>query len=143
MAATRLRRPGHPRRPGRRRIHAIAAPLATVALIAGVTAGCDAAHKALDCVRTADAVADSITDLQESAEHAALYPHQADRSVDDIKQNLHKIGDRTDDADLNKAVDDLDRAVDNVRTAVKHGDNTPDLSPVTDAAGELSKTCTS
>jgi hypothetical protein len=32
--------------------------------------------------------------------------------------------------------------VENVRTAIKNGDNTPDISPVTDAAGELTKVCT-
>jgi hypothetical protein len=32
--------------------------------------------------------------------------------------------------------------VSNVRTAVRNGDETPDVSPVTDAAGELTKVCT-
>ena len=54
-----------------------------------------------------------------------------------------KISDKTDDTDVNKAVDDLDKAVDNVREAIKNGDDTPDISPVTDAAGELTKVCTS
>jgi hypothetical protein len=34
------------------------------------------------------------------------------------------------------------KAVGNVRTAIKNGDRTPDVSPVTDAAGELTKVCT-
>jgi hypothetical protein len=53
-----------------------------------------------------------------------------------------EVGDQTDDADVNKAVDDLQKAVTNVRDAVKNGDETPDISPVTDAAGELTKVCT-
>ncbi|MEU8715093.1 hypothetical protein [Streptomyces sp. NPDC048663] len=124
-----------------RRITAIAAVTATAALTLGLT-GCDAVDKALDCVQTADSIADSVTDLQQAVENAADDPTKTDASLDSIQSNLGKIGDRTDDADVNKAVDDLDRAVDNVRTALKNGDSTPDVTPVTDAAGELTKVCT-
>ncbi|MFI6016098.1 hypothetical protein ACIBCP_00625 [Streptomyces sp. NPDC051287] len=124
-----------------RRITAIAAVTATAALTLGLT-GCDAVDKALDCVQTADSIADSVTDLQQAVENAADDPTKTDASLDSIQSNLGKIGDRTDDADVNKAVDDLDKAVDNVRTALKNGDSTPDVTPVTDAAGELTKVCT-
>lgn len=43
---------------------------------------------------------------------------------------------------MNKAVDDVDKAVDNVRQAIKDGDATPDVGPVVDAASELTKVCT-
>ena len=76
-------------------------------------------------------------------ENAANDPTQADQSLNSIEQNLKKIGDKTDNADVNKAVDDLNKAVANVRTAIKNGDQTPDVGPVTDAAGELTKVCTS
>ncbi|MEV7148463.1 hypothetical protein AB0O05_18405 [Streptomyces sp. NPDC093084] len=124
-----------------RRITAIAAVTATAALTLGLT-GCDAVDKALDCVQTADSIADSVTDLQQAVENAADDPTKTDASLDSIQSNLGKIGDKTDDADVNKAVDDLDKAVDNVRTALKNGDSTPDVTPVTDAAGELTKVCT-
>ncbi|MEU8932650.1 hypothetical protein AB0D30_22540 [Streptomyces sp. NPDC048409] len=124
-----------------RRITAIAAVTATAALTLGLT-GCDAVDKALDCVQTADSIADSVTDLQQAVENAADDPTRTDASLDSIQSNLGKIGDKTDDADVNKAVDDLDKAVDNVRTALKNGDSTPDVTPVTDAAGELTKVCT-
>ncbi|MCX4575241.1 hypothetical protein [Streptomyces sp. NBC_01571] len=124
----------------RRRTAAIAVAAALVALPAAV--GCDAVNKALDCVQTADAIADSVTNLQQAVENAANDPTQTDQSLNAIEQNLDKIGDKTDNADVNKAVDDLGKAVDNVRTAVRNGDNTPDISPVTDAAGELTKVCT-
>ncbi|MER6462252.1 hypothetical protein ACWC4D_33020 [Streptomyces sp. NPDC001288] len=124
-----------------RRITAIAAVTATAALTLGLT-GCDAVDKALDCVQTADSIADSVTDLQQAVENAADDPTRTDASLDSIQSNLGKIGDKTDDADVNKAVDDLDRAVDNVRTALRNGDSTPDVTPVTDAAGELTKVCT-
>ncbi|MFI5871973.1 hypothetical protein ACIBAH_05930 [Streptomyces sp. NPDC051445] len=131
------------RRPHRRRRTLIAAATAAVALTVGLTVtGCDAVNKALDCVQTADSIADSVTDLQQAVENAANDPTQTQESLTSIENNLDKIGDKTDNADVNKAVDDLRAAVTNVRTAVESGDNTPDLSPVTDAAGELTKVCT-
>lgn len=133
MAASRHRR--------LRRTAVTAATVATIALTAGLTTGCDAVDKALDCVRTADAIADSVTELQQAVENTDD-PTQWEESLDSIDKNLGKIGDQTDNADVNKAVDDLGKAVDNVRTSVKNGDETPDLSPVTDAAGELTKVCT-
>ena len=117
------------------------ATVATIALTAGLTTGCDAVDKALDCVRTADAIADSVTELQQAVENPDD-PPQWEESLDSIDKNLGEIGDQTDNADVNTAVDDLGKAVDNVRTSVKNGDETPDLSPVTDAAGELTKVCT-
>jgi predicted nucleic acid-binding Zn-ribbon protein len=126
----------------RSRIAIAAAAIAAVGLTAGLTTGCDAVNKALDCVQTADAIADSVTELQQAVENASNDPTQLDESLASIDKNLDKIGDKTDDADVNKAVDDLNKAVDNVRTAIKNGDETPDISPVTSAAGELTKVCT-
>ncbi len=126
----------------RSRIAIAAAAVAAVGLTAGLTTGCDAVNKALDCVQTADAIADSVTELQQAVENASNDPTQIDQSLDTIDKNLDKIGDKTDNTDVNKAVDDLQKAVTNVRDAVKNGDETPDISPVTDAAGELTKVCT-
>ena len=133
MAASRHRRL-------RRTVTAVAT-VATIALTAGLTTGCDAVDKALDCVRTADAIADSVTELQQAVENADD-PTQWEESLNSIDKNLDRIGDQTDNTDVNQAVDDLGKAVDNVRTSVENGDETPDLSPVTDAAGELTKVCT-
>ncbi|MFR9790968.1 hypothetical protein ACL07V_20295 [Streptomyces sp. MB22_4] len=120
----------------------LAVIVATAVLTAGLVGGCDTVHKAMDCVQTADTIADSVTDLQQAVENAAHDPGQADSALDAIEGNLKKIGDKTDDADVNKAVDDLGKAVGNVRTAIREGDRTPDVGPVTDAAGELTKVCT-
>ncbi|MGW5657685.1 hypothetical protein [Streptomyces humi] len=130
------------RRRGRRTSTAIAAVAATTALTAALLTGCDTVDKALDCVQTADSIADSVTELQQAVENAANDPTQADTSLDAIQRNLKKIGDRTDDTDVNKAVDGLQKAVDDVRTSIRNGDSTPDVTPVTDAAGELTKVCT-
>ncbi|WP_128378637.1 hypothetical protein [Streptomyces cavernae] len=124
----------------RRRTAALAVTAVLVALPAAV--GCAAVDKALDCVQTAETIADSVTDLQQAVENAANDPTQTTEALDSIDKNLDTIGDKTDNADINKAVDDLQKAVTNVRDAVKNGDETPDISPVTDAAGELTKVCT-
>ncbi|MEU5308206.1 hypothetical protein [Streptomyces sp. NPDC021562] len=128
------------RRRGRRTTALAAA--ATTALAVALLTGCGTVDTALDCVRTADSIADGVTGLQQAVENAADDPTRTDASLDAIQRNLKKIGDRTDDTDVNKAVDDLQQAVDHVRTAIRNGDPTPDVTPVTDAAGELTKVCT-
>lgn len=127
----------------RHRRIAIAITSVLIAVPAGVgLVGCSAVEKALDCVQTADAIAESVTDLQQAVEKAGDDPTQADEALDKIDKNINEIGDKTDNADVNKAVDDLEKAVGNVRDSIDGGDATPDLSPVVDAAGELTKVCT-
>jgi uncharacterized protein YoxC len=125
--------------PARRRI---ALTLATAALLVPVTVGCSAIDKALDCVETADAIATSVDKLQQAVSTATDDPTQAREALDDIDRELKSLGDKTDNADLSKAVDDLNAGVDNVRKSIENGDSTPDIKPVTDAAGEIGKVCT-
>lgn len=120
----------------------IALTLATAALIVPITVGCSAIDKALDCVETADAIATSVDKLQQAVSSAGDDPAQARQALDDIDKELKNLGDKTDNADLSKAVDDLGTGVDNVRKAIENGDTTPDVKPVTDAAGEIGKVCT-
>ena len=127
----------------RRRITTLAGAVAAVALTVGLTTGCDAVNKALDCVQTAEAIADSVNDLQQAVQTAADDPTQLEESLASIDKNLDDIGDKTDNADVNKAVDSLQKAVTDTQTAVENGDTTPDISGITDAAGELTKVCTS
>jgi hypothetical protein len=126
----------------RRRTAAVAATLAAVVLTAGLTTGCDAVDKALNCVETADAVADAVTDLQQAVENAADDPGRTEEAVDAVGDSLDKIDTETGDADLDKAAKDLRDALVEVTDAIDNGDETPDLSGVTDAAGELTKVCT-
>ncbi|MGW3497161.1 hypothetical protein [Streptomyces sp. NPDC001020] len=128
----------------RHRRRTATAALAVVAVLAamGASTGCDAIDRAIDCVHTADAIADRVTGLQQAVENAANDPAQTDKSLDSIEKDLDKIGDTTDDVDVDKAVEGLRKAVTNVRTAVRNGDSPPDLRPLTDAAGELTKVCT-
>ncbi|MET9801373.1 hypothetical protein [Streptomyces sp. NPDC006368] len=123
----------------RRRTAALATAAALV--LTGLV-GCGALNTTLDCVRTADAIATSVNRLSQAASTATNDPTQLTEALDAIDRELATLKDTTDNADLSKAVDDLTKGVDNVRTAVKNGDNTPDITPVTDAATEIGKVCT-
>ncbi|MFF2526038.1 hypothetical protein [Streptomyces liangshanensis] len=122
----------------RRTALAAAAAMLTVSAVAG----CGALDKALDCVQTAEAISDSVGNLQQAISDAGDDPLKIDDALRGIDNELDNLNDTTDNADLSKAVDQLSDGVDNVRTAVKDGDNSPDLTPITDAATEIGKICT-
>ncbi|GGY29118.1 hypothetical protein [Streptomyces omiyaensis] len=114
-----------------------AAALTTLALT-----GCGALDKAMDCVKTADAIATSVGNLQQAVSNASNDVTQIEESLNSISTELGNLKNTTDNADLSKAVDDLTKGVETVRDAVKNGDTTPDIAPVTDAATEIGKVCT-
>lgn len=120
----------------------IALSIATAALLVPAAAGCAALDKAIECVETADAIATSVGNLQDAVATGTSDLTQARESLDAIDRELGNLGEKTDNADLSKAVDDLKAGVTNVRTAIENGDATPDVSPVTDAATEIGKVCT-
>ncbi|MDX3059720.1 hypothetical protein PV394_32085 [Streptomyces sp. NE06-03E] len=126
----------------RRRHHRTALAVTATLLTLTAAAGCGAVDKALDCVRTADAIATSVDSLQQAISSASDDPTQASEALDQIDKDLKDLGDTTDNADLSKAVDDLQAGVTNVRESLDKGDATPDISPVTDAATEIGKVCT-
>lgn len=123
------------------RHHRTALAVTAALLTITAAAGCAAVDKALDCVRTADAIATSVDNLQQAISNASNDPTQASEALDEIDKELKNLGDTTDNADLSKAVDDLQAGVTNVRSAVEKGDATPDITPVTDAATEIGKVC--
>ncbi|MFC8224679.1 hypothetical protein [Streptomyces sp. NPDC057287] len=125
-----------------RRHHRTALAVTATLLTFTAAAGCGAVDKALDCVRTADAIATSVNNLQQAVSNASDDPTQASESLDQIDKELKDLGDTTDNADLSKAVDDLQAGVTNVRDSIDKGDATPDITPVTDAAAEIGKVCT-
>ncbi|GAA2441269.1 hypothetical protein GCM10010433_47860 [Streptomyces pulveraceus] len=120
----------------------ITVALTLTALTLTAATGCGAVDKALDCVRTADAIATSVDNLQQAVSNATNDPTQASEALDDIQKSLDDLGDKTDNADLGKAVEDLQAGVGNVRDSIDKGDATPDITPVTDAATEIGKVCT-
>ncbi|WP_406394860.1 hypothetical protein [Streptomyces sp. NBC_00887] len=124
-----------------RRHHRTALAVTATLLTLTAAVGCGAVDKALDCVRTADAIATSVDNLQQAISNASNDPTQASEALDEIDKELKNLGDTTDNADLSKAVDDLQAGVTNVRGSIEKGDATPDITPVTDAAGEIGKVC--
>ncbi|QTA32283.1 hypothetical protein [Streptomyces sp. CA-256286] len=118
--------------------------LATAAAVLTLTTavGCAGLDKALDCVRTADAIATSVGNLQQAVSSASEDITQASEALDDIDRELKKLDDTTDNADLSKAVDDLQAGVTSVRESIEKGDATPDITPVTNVATEIGKVCT-
>ncbi|MET9646839.1 hypothetical protein ACFZB6_02875 [Streptomyces syringium] len=124
-----------------RRTTAIAA-LAVVALAVPLAAGCGAAEKAVDCARLVVDVGKDVDDLQRAVGSAADDPGKADEALDTLDADVKKLKDKTDNPDLEKVVDHFQSAVANARKAVERNER-PDLGPVKDAAGELTKVCTS
>ncbi|MEU5715592.1 hypothetical protein AB0G71_07330 [Streptomyces sp. NPDC020403] len=124
------------------RHHRTALAVTATLLTLTAAAGCGAVDTALDCVRTADAIATSVDNLQQAISSASDDPTQASEALDRIDKELKDLGDTTDNADLGKAVDDLQAGVTNVRASLEKGDAAPDITPVTDAAGEIGKVCT-
>ncbi|MGW8602440.1 hypothetical protein ACWGLB_26275 [Streptomyces sp. NPDC055893] len=120
----------------------LALAVATTAALTTVLSGCGALDKAMDCVKTADAIATSVSNLQQAVSNASNDATQIEESLNSISTELGNLKNTTDNADLSKAVDDLTKGVDTVRAAVKNGDTTPDITPVTDAATEIGKVCT-
>ncbi|MEV0849506.1 hypothetical protein AB0J21_27150 [Streptomyces sp. NPDC049954] len=126
----------------RHRRLALAAAATALLLTTPTLTACSTVDTALDCARTADTVADSVTRLQQAVDNAGNAPLDADDDLRAIDDNLADLKDRTDNADLGKAADHLADAVTAVRTSIDNGDRTPDLGPATEAAGEITKVCT-
>ncbi|MFF4869826.1 hypothetical protein ACWDUX_09310 [Streptomyces sp. NPDC003444] len=120
----------------------LALAVATAATLTTVLSGCAALDTAMDCVKTADAIATSVSNLQQAVSNASNDPTQIEEALTSISTELGNLKNTTDNADLSQAVDDLTKGVDSVRTAVKNGDTTPDITPITNAAGEVTKVCT-
>lgn len=116
---------------------ALAATLSISALSA-----CDAISTAMDCANTAVAITDGANDLQQAVSQAGNSPQDAQNALNQIETNLKKVGDQTDNADLSKAISSMNTAVKNVRTSLENGNSAPDITPVADAAKEISKVCT-
>jgi hypothetical protein len=114
-----------------------AAGLSTAALV-GCSAG--AVDRALDCAQTAATVARDVQDLQNVVGNAGNSPQDAATALDRISQDLKNLGKKTSGADVSKAVDELQKAVRNARTAADSG-TVPDVTPVAYAAGALTKVC--
>ncbi|WP_399090396.1 hypothetical protein ACGH2B_18100 [Streptomyces sp. BBFR2] len=132
---TRSTRP-HRRRP----VATVLAALAATALAIPALTGCGAVDTAMDCARTATAVVNGVDKLQKTAQGAADNPEQTEKALDGLDRDLKGIGDATGDPDLTKALKSMNDGIDNARKALQDGKD-PDLQPLADAAGELTKVC--
>ena len=126
--------------PSRARRLALAVVVPAVLAAAALT-GCSAVDKALSCAQTAATVASDVQNLQDAISNAGDNPQAAANALDQISSDLKAIDADTGDADVSAAVKSLTQAVDNAQAAAEKGD-VPDISPVVDAAGELTKVCT-
>lgn len=117
----------------------IAAVAVAAVLTVPALTSCDAISTAMDCANTAVAITDGANDLQQAVSQAGNSPQDAQNALSQIDQNLKKIGDQTDNADLRKAIDSMNTAVKNVRTSIEGGNSAPDITPVADAASEISR----
>lgn len=142
--ARRRRSPGSgaaPRPARRRTAMTAASAAAALALAVPALSACSAVETALDCAQTATAIGQNVDNLQQAISNGADNPAEAQQALDKIDKNLDALGDKSDNADIGKAVDDLSRGVKNAQQALDQG-KTPDTTPIESAASELTKICT-
>ncbi|POX40810.1 hypothetical protein C3486_12375 [Streptomyces sp. Ru73] len=118
-----------------------ASAVAAVALALPALSACGAVETAMDCAQTAAAIGQNVDQLQQAFAGGADNPAEAQQALDKIDKNLDALGDKTDNADIGKAVDDLTRGVKDAQQALDQG-KTPDTAPISSAASELTKICT-
>lgn len=115
-----------------------AALICVPAMLGLVACGPD---NAVSCARAADALSESVGTLGEALKDAVLYPENADQSIERIRGNLDDIRKEHHDKHVLISIDDMEKALDNVKEAVDHGDKTPDLTPVLSATSQIAKAC--
>ncbi|MGW2596475.1 hypothetical protein [Streptomyces klenkii] len=125
-----------------RRTPLVLAATALAALAVPLAAGCSTAQKAVDCARLGIEISNDVDDLQRSVTDTATDTDNAGKILDNLEKDTKKLKDKSSNVDVGKALDHLQKAAGNVRDSLRD-DKTPDLTPLTDAAGELSKVCTS
>jgi hypothetical protein len=130
------------RRPGLR----AAGGAVALALAAAALTGCNSVTRALDCAKSAATIAGDVQDLQSTATNIGQVSDASRRratldAFDKVQSDISSLGDRTDDSGVSDALGRLGTAVHGARTTAADG-GTPDLRPVTDAAGNLTDVCT-
>jgi hypothetical protein len=125
----------------RRRFTALTTAAAAVTLTAALATGCNP-DDSLDCLTNADSIADSITTINRAGADAIKDPTRTEESITTIEKNLDKINDQTDDGKVDKAVDDLNEAVEDYNKAILNGDTNPDSGRIDAAADKLKTVCT-
>jgi maltose-binding protein MalE len=127
--------------------HSITRPaaLAAAALIAVLplsVVSCSAAQKAMDCGNTAVTVGNDIGKVGAAYNNSTNDPAAAGRALAGLRTDLDKIGKNAKSTDVSNAVSDMQRQTDKVQQAID-AKQVPDLTPLGDAAGNLTKVCAS
>ncbi|MGW4697273.1 hypothetical protein ACWEO1_33395 [Kitasatospora cineracea] len=116
--------------------------VAALALVLPLSAvSCSAAEKAVSCANTAVQIASDVAQLGSAYDSAEQDPVAAGKALQKLKGDMDKIGRNSSDADLGKAIGDLQTQIDKAQQAVD-SNQVPDLGPLGDAAGRVSKVCT-
>ncbi|MET8074843.1 hypothetical protein [Streptomyces sp. NPDC005303] len=120
--------------------------LTAVALTAVLATGCDPkdVDSSLDCVSSADTIADSVKAIHEAGWDAVKDPSKTDESIATIDKNvdrINKLQDDSGDSKVDQAVKDLDKAIEDYNRSVLDGDTTPDSGRIDAAADRLKDLC--
>ncbi|MEU9113460.1 hypothetical protein AB0D04_17175 [Streptomyces sp. NPDC048483] len=125
----------------RRPVATALAVLTAAALAIPALSACSAVNKAMDCANTAGAVVDSVDKLQRAVGDSLDDPQLAEQTLDSIDRKLKKVRDESSDPDLAAAVDKMNAGIKDARKDIKDA-KAPNLEPISDAAGEMTKVCT-
>lgn len=116
--------------------------VAALVLILPLSAvSCSAAEKAVNCANTAVQISTDVAQLGSAYNNADQDPAAAGRALQKLKGDMDKLGRNSSDADLTKAIGDLQTQIDKVQQA-SDANQVPDLGPLGDAAARVSKVCT-
>lgn len=123
-----------------RRPTAVTAAAVAAAVLLPFTAACSALDKAIDCGQLAIDVTADVEQFSEAMSNAGDSPQAAIDALDELDKDLEKLGDKTDNADVKEAVQNLDDQVTETRDSLDAG-KVPSVDPVVDAAAEVTKVC--
>ncbi|MFI5883688.1 hypothetical protein [Streptomyces sp. NPDC051554] len=112
-----------------RRTATLATTAAAIALTAGLLTACDPTNpsdtsNSLTCLKNWNTISDSL------------------RAIHD-NESIAKIDADSDNTKVDKAVDNLNKAISDYNKAILNGDTNPDSSKIDAAASELKNVCTS
>ncbi|WP_035793546.1 hypothetical protein [Kitasatospora mediocidica] len=103
---------------------------------------CSAAQKAMDCGNTAVRVGGDLNQLNDAYNNSGNNPTAAGKALANLKSDLDKLGKNAGNTDVSKAVTDLQTQADKTQQAI-NAKQVPDLGPLGDAVGNLTKVCAS
>ncbi|MDH6110699.1 hypothetical protein P3T36_003068 [Kitasatospora sp. MAP12-15] len=118
------------------------AAAALILLLPLSAVSCSAAQKAMDCGNTAVKVGTDLGQLNSAYNNSANNPTAAGKALANLRADLDKLGKNAGNTDVAKAVTDLQAQADQTQKAID-AKQVPDLGPLGDAAGNLTKVCAS